>query len=66
MITLASDCIVRVLIVETKETIIFEGHSRGVSDISWGCDSSFVVSASDDMTLIVWDVAKVSLFVHYA
>lgn len=32
------------------------GHSQGISDISWASDSNYLASASDDKTLKIWDV----------
>ena len=34
---------------------------QGISDVSWSSDSKLLVSASDDKTLKIWDLATVSL-----
>ncbi|XP_021890420.1 COMPASS-like H3K4 histone methylase component WDR5A [Carica papaya] len=39
----------------------FSGHEQGVSDVAFSSDSRFLVSASDDKTLRLWDVATGSL-----
>ncbi len=41
-----------------------EGHSDGISDISWASDSKYICSASDDFTIKIWDVATVRIFMH--
>lgn len=33
---------------------------KGISDVSWSSDSKLLVSASDDKTLKIWDLASVS------
>ena len=35
------------------------GHKQGISDIAWSQDSRFLVSASDDKTLKIWEAATV-------
>ena len=35
------------------------GHTKGNSDVSWSPDSVYLVSASDDTTVRVWDVDSV-------
>lgn len=39
----------------------YEGHEQGVSDLAFSSDSRFLVSASDDKTLRLWDVPTGSL-----
>lgn len=38
------------------------GHKLGISDVAWSTDSKFLVSASDDKSLKIWDFNTVSLF----
>ena len=35
------------------------GHRQGISDIAWSQDSRLLVSASDDKTLKIWELATV-------
>ena len=35
------------------------GHTKGLSDISWSSDSVYLASASDDHTVRIWDVDSV-------
>lgn len=41
--------------------ILFIFNFKGISDVSWSSDSKLLVSASDDKTLKIWDLATVSL-----
>jgi len=34
-----------------------EGHTQGISDISWSSDSRYICSASDDKTIKIWDMS---------
>lgn len=36
------------------------GHKLGISDVAWSHDSRLLVSASDDKTLKIWELASVS------
>ena len=36
------------------------GHKQGISDLAWSQDSKYIVSASDDKTLKLWEAATVS------
>ena len=36
--------------------IIFKGHEAGVNAVAWDPTSKYIVSASDDKTLIVWSI----------
>lgn len=38
---------------------LLRGHKEGISDVAWSTDSKYLVTASDDHTLIVWDFDKV-------
>ena len=38
------------------------GHKLGISDVAWSTDSRLLVSASDDKTLKIWELASVSTF----
>jgi WD40 repeat protein len=35
------------------------GHTKGLSDISWSPDSVYLATASDDHTIRIWDVDSV-------
>lgn len=37
------------------------GHKLGISDVAWSHDSRYLVSASDDKTLRLWEVSTVSV-----
>ena len=41
-----------------ERTIV--GHKQGISDVAWSHDSRYLVSASDDKTLRLWEAATVS------
>jgi len=41
------------------------GHKQGISDVAWSQDSKYIVSASDDKTLKLWEAATVSASVCY-
>ncbi|KAJ0397463.1 hypothetical protein ATCC90586_000252 [Pythium insidiosum] len=38
-----------------KPAHVFRGHDQGVSDVAWSHDGTYLVSASDDHTVRVWD-----------
>jgi len=41
------------------------GHTQGLSDIAWSGDSKYLASASDDTTIRIWNVQKVSLLAFF-
>lgn len=40
------------------------GHTKGLSDISWSTDGTYLASASDDTTIRIWNVDTVRLSSH--
>ena len=38
---------------------------QGISDVAWSQDSKYLVSASDDKTLKIWETATVSRGMPY-
>lgn len=39
----------------TGDTIVLQGHSKGVNSLSYSPDGDTLVSGSDDKTVIIWD-----------
>lgn len=57
----ANDKVVKIWSPFTGELIRnLNGHTKGLSDISWSADSVYLASASDDHTVRIWDVESVS------
>ena len=40
------------------------GHKQGISDVAWSHDSRYLVSASDDKTLRLWEAATVRMLFY--
>lgn len=40
------------------------GHTKGLSDIAWSTDGSYLASASDDTTIRIWNVDTVRVSSH--
>ena len=56
----ANDKVVKIWSPFTGELIRnLNGHTKGLSDISWSPDSVYLASASDDHTVRIWDVDSV-------
>lgn len=56
----ANDKVVKIWSPFTGELIRnLNGHTKGLSDISWSTDSVYLASASDDHTVRIWDVESV-------
>jgi COMPASS component SWD3 len=47
--------------IDGKFEMSLEGHSKGISDISWASNSKYICSASDDKTIKIWDITTVSI-----
>ncbi|HZS77634.1 MAG TPA: serine/threonine-protein kinase [Ktedonobacteraceae bacterium] len=43
----------------------FKGHGRGVNAVGWSPDSQYLISASDDRSVRLWDVAQQSMLYEY-
>lgn len=57
----ASDKTVKIWETETGQFVqTFEGHTEGISDVSWSSDGEYLASASDDKTIIIWSMEDVS------
>lgn len=62
-ILLASDRSIFLWDIENDNYIIsFDKHISGVCDISWSNDSNYIVSASDDKTIRIYDITSVFLY----
>lgn len=61
-IYIAGDCSIKIWsAADGRFEKSLDGHSQGISDISWSSDSNFLCSGADDKTIRVWNVATVCL-----
>jgi COMPASS component SWD3 len=63
MIQIAADKLIKIWgSLDGKFERTLEGHTQGISDISWSSDSRYLCSASDDKTIKIWDIGTVRIF----
>ena len=65
-IAAAADCTTKIWHAQDgrfEQTL--EGHTLGISDISWSSDSKYICSASDDKTIKIWDISTVSFLYRF-
>jgi len=61
----AADNVVKIWSPLTGELIRnLSGHTKGLSDISWSSDGTYLASASDDTSIRIWNVESVRLSLH--
>jgi WD40 repeat protein len=57
----ASDKLIKLWDSYSGEIIrTLEGHSEGISDVTWSNDGEYLASASDDKTIRIWSLDLVS------
>lgn len=60
IVRVGNDKVVKIWSPYTGELIRnLNGHTKGLSDITWSSDSVYLASASDDQTIRIWDVDSV-------
>jgi COMPASS component SWD3 len=66
LVFIANDKTIKIWQARTgKYEFTLEGHTAGISDVSWSPDSKMLVSASDDCNLILWNIPNVPLTSHF-
>lgn len=58
----AADKLVKIWDAYTGEILkTFESHHEGINDVAWSSEGDFLASASDDKSIILWDMEQVRL-----
>jgi COMPASS component SWD3 len=66
LIVTAADKTVRIWgAYDGKHERTITGHKQGISDVSWSQDAKYLVSASDDKTLRIWEASTVSDWMNF-
>lgn len=61
----ASDKLIKIWDAYTGEIMqTLAGHTEGISDVAWSNDGLYLASASDDKTIMIWNIDLVSILSH--
>lgn len=66
ILRIAADNLIKIWSPFTGDLIRnLNGHTKGLSDVAWSTDGTYLASASDDTTIRIWNVDTVRSFPQY-